>query len=103
MSLDNVEVIWDTVVEEIVGSDKVEALKLNNKKTGEKSELKVDGVFVAVGIEPDSGQYAGQVETDNQGYIIAGAEADYYSGCRRSKLHYKRTELSHQDLGGSFT
>ena len=83
----------------------------------------MDGVFVAVGIEPDSGQYAGQVETDNQGYIIAmrgrtdfgrrsvcsrgrqneGAEADYYSGCRRSKLHYKRTELSHQDLGGSFT
>ena len=74
MSLDNVEVIWDTVVEEIVGSDKVEALKLNNKKTGEKSELKVDGVFVAVGIEPDSGQYAGQVETDNQGYIIAGED-----------------------------
>lgn len=64
----------DFYMELIVGSDKVEALKLNNKKTGEKSELKVDGVFVAVGIEPDSGQYAGQVETDNQGYIIAGED-----------------------------
>lgn len=74
MSLDNVKVIWDTVVDEIEGEDKVESLKLRNKKTGEKSELKVDGVFIAVGIEPDSEQYSGQIEMDQHGYIVAGED-----------------------------
>ncbi|WP_294147396.1 thioredoxin-disulfide reductase [uncultured Clostridium sp.] len=74
LSLDNVEVIWDTVVDEIEGEDKVESLMLRNKKTGEKSGLKVDGVFIAVGIEPDSGQYSGQIEMDQHGYIVAGED-----------------------------
>ncbi|WP_125143785.1 thioredoxin-disulfide reductase [Clostridium transplantifaecale] len=74
LSLDNVEVIWDTVVDEIEGEDKVESLMLINKKTGEKSGLKVDGVFIAVGIEPDSEQYSGQVEMDQHGYIVAGED-----------------------------
>lgn len=74
LSLDNVEVIWDTVVDEIEGEDKVESLMLRNKKTGEKSDLKVDGVFIAVGIEPDSEQYSGQVEMDQHGYIVAGED-----------------------------
>lgn len=74
MSLENVEVIWDTVVDEIEGEDKVESLMLRNKKTGEKSDLKVDGVFIAVGIEPDSEQYSGQVEMDQHGYIVAGED-----------------------------
>lgn len=74
LSLDNVEVIWDTVVDEIEGEDKVESLMLRNKKTGEKSGLKVDGVFIAVGIEPDSEQYSGQVEMDQHGYIVAGED-----------------------------
>lgn len=74
LSLDNVEVIWDTVVDEIEGEDKVESLMLRNKKTGEKSGLKVDGVFIAVGIEPDSEQYSGQVEMDPHGYIVAGED-----------------------------
>lgn len=74
LSLDNVGVIWDTVVEEIEGADKVESLKLYNKKTETRSELKVDGVFVAVGIEPDSALYSGQLEMDAQGYIVAGED-----------------------------
>ena len=74
MSMENVEIIWDTVVDEIAGSDKVEALKLFNKKTEVHSELPVDGVFIAVGIEPDSREYAGQLEMDRQGYIVAGED-----------------------------
>ncbi|MCB6609886.1 thioredoxin-disulfide reductase [[Clostridium] symbiosum] len=91
LSLDNVEVIWDTVVDEIEGEDKVESLMLRNKKTGEKSELKVDGVFIAVGIEPDSEQYSGQVEMDQHGYIVAGedgktsVEGVYAAGDVRTK------------------
>lgn len=73
-SLENVEVIWDTVVEEIAGESRVKSLKLFNKKTEERSELPVDGVFVAVGIEPDSREYKGQVEMDAAGYIVAGED-----------------------------
>lgn len=74
MSLENVEVIWDTVVEAIEGTNKVESLKLLNKKSNEHSQLKVDGVFIAVGIEPDSHEYLDQVDTDTKGYIIAGED-----------------------------
>lgn len=91
-SLENVEMVWDTVVEEITGSMKVESLKLYNKKTAEHSELPVDGIFVAVGIEPDSKEYAGEVELDPQGYIIAGedgctsAPGVYAAGDVRTKI-----------------
>lgn len=74
LSLDNVEVIWDTVVEEITGENKVEALKLLNKKTEERMDLAVDGVFVAVGIEPESREFIGHLAMDKQGYIQAGEE-----------------------------
>lgn len=73
-SLGNTEVIWDSVVEEIAGDGKVRSLKLFNKKTEEHSELPVDGVFIAVGIEPDSGAFKDLVETDRQGYIVAGED-----------------------------
>lgn len=70
-SLDNVTVVWDTVVEEICGGEKTESVKLLNKKTGEHSTLAVDGVFIAVGISPNSRPFEGLVSM-NQGYIEAG-------------------------------
>ncbi len=72
-SKENIEVIWDTVVERIAGSDKVEALKIRNVKSGEKRELLVNGVFVAVGITPASQAFDGLVEMDH-GYIKAGED-----------------------------
>ena len=69
-SLDNVTVIWDSVVEKIKGTEQVEALQLQNVKTGERKELPVDGVFIAVGITPNSQAYEGLVEMDH-GYIRA--------------------------------
>lgn len=74
MAMENVEVIWDTVVESINGSDKVESLSLLNKKNGEKSNVPVDGVFIAVGISPNSEAYAGLLEMDRGGYIVAGED-----------------------------
>ncbi len=71
---ENVEVIWDSVVDEIQGSPSVKALALRNKKTGETRELPVDGVFIAVGIEPESAVFRGLVEMDEKGYIIAGED-----------------------------
>mgnify|MGYP001500269134 FL=1 len=68
------EILWDTVPEEIVGTDKVETLRILNKKTGEKNDLAVDGVFVAVGITPNSEEFKGSVDMDPAGYIVAGED-----------------------------
>jgi len=66
----NIPVIWDSVVEKINGDMVVDSVTLSNVKTGEKSDLSVDGIFIAVGEEPLSkvAQNAG-VEVDDQGYI----------------------------------
>ncbi len=64
------EVVWDSVVEEIKGNKVVQELALLNKKTGEKSTLPVDGVFISIGIVPNS-RLAKEfgVELDGNGYI----------------------------------
>lgn len=72
-SLDNVEIVWDSVPERIQGEDKVESLVVSNVKTGEKRELKLQGVFTAVGITPNSSMFEGTVEMEN-GYIKAGED-----------------------------
>lgn len=71
MQLENVEIIWDTVVEEIQGNEMVESLVIKNKKTDEVKELAVSGVFVAVGTIPNSELFQGIVELDQAGYIVA--------------------------------
>ncbi len=70
----NVTVLWDTVVDEICGEDQVERLRLRQVKTGETSELAVSGVFVAVGITPNSELAAGKLTLDAGGYIVAGED-----------------------------
>ena len=63
--------VYDTVVDEIIGKDKVEKISISNKKTGEKSELELDGVFIAVGIIPNLHDIEGLPKCDEGGYIIA--------------------------------
>lgn len=67
--LDNIEILWDNEVDEIVGGDLVEALKIHNNKTNEAQTLQVDGVFVAVGNTPNSQMFVDQVSTDTRGWI----------------------------------
>ena len=74
MSLPNVEILWDTVAKKIEGSDKVQALVLENVKTGENKVLAVDGVFVAVGIIPSGDVLKGLVKQDENGYVLAGED-----------------------------
>lgn len=76
LSLPNVEVIWDSVVEAIEGDEQVERVKLLNRKTGKQSEVKVDGVFIAVGIHPNTECFAGLVEMDANGYVVAGENCE---------------------------
>ena len=73
-SKDNIEVIYDTVVNEIKGKDFVEEINISNKKTGETSSITVDGVFMAVGILPNTTGITGLPETDESGYIKAGED-----------------------------
>ncbi|MBE5848491.1 MAG: thioredoxin-disulfide reductase [Lachnospiraceae bacterium] len=74
LSLPNVEVLWDTVAEKINGEGQVESIDLLNKKTGEKRTLPVNGVFVAVGINPESSAFATRLTVDEKGYIKAGED-----------------------------
>ncbi len=74
MEMKNVEILWDTVVDSINGTFKVSTLSLSNKKTGEQKEIAVDGVFIAVGISPNTEEFKGVIEMDNGGYIVAGED-----------------------------
>jgi thioredoxin-disulfide reductase len=67
-----IEFVYNSVVDEVVGSKDggVRALKLRNVKTGESSELVVQGLFVAIGHTPNTAAYRGQLELDEKGYII---------------------------------
>ena len=69
--LENVEILWDTTVEEIKGTDAVEEVVIKNKKSQEMRELSVQGVFIAVGTVPNSEMFRDMVAVDNRGYIIA--------------------------------
>ena len=61
--------IWNTVVDEVTGEDKMNGLRLRNVKTSESSNLQVAGVFVAIGLEPNSRCFADVVELDKAGNI----------------------------------
>jgi thioredoxin reductase (NADPH) len=63
--------IWDTVVDEIRGEGKVEAVRLRNLKSGKGEELATDGVFIYVGHYPNSDLFKGQLSMDDHGYLIA--------------------------------
>jgi thioredoxin reductase (NADPH) len=70
----NVTVMWDTVAEAVLATEgqfrAVRALALRNAKTGAASELPLDGVFVAIGHDPATALFRGQVDTDAEGYIL---------------------------------
>lgn len=90
---ENVEFVLSHVVTAVHGDFMVEGIELEDKKTGEKSELKVDGVFVAVGQIPGNDRFKEVVELDDDGYIVAGedcktsAEGIYAAGdCRTKKV-----------------
>ncbi len=70
----NIEVIWDSVVKEIRGEDKVNRLLIENVNNKKEKELSVDGIFVAIGIHPSTDVFADIVKCDENGYVIAGED-----------------------------
>ncbi|MDE1850522.1 MAG: FAD-dependent oxidoreductase [Candidatus Micrarchaeota archaeon] len=65
-----IKVIWDTVVEEVTGDRKVTGARVKNVKTNQITEMKVDGVFIAIGHQPNTSLFKEQLELDKDGYII---------------------------------
>jgi thioredoxin reductase (NADPH) len=73
LSASNIDVLWDTVVEEVldVAKGEVTGLRLRNVKNGAVSALEVQGIFMAIGHTPNTAAFAGQVELDPEGYVVA--------------------------------
>ena len=68
-----IEIIWDSVVEDVVGEKdpkSVKAIKIKNVKTNKITELKIDGLFIAIGHDPATSLFKGQLSMDKEGYIV---------------------------------
>jgi len=70
LSEPKIEFLWDTVAEEIEGENSVTRIKLRQVKTGEKSTLDIAGVFISVGLKPNTDYLNGVLPLDNGGYVI---------------------------------
>lgn len=71
---EKIEFIWDTVVTDILGDGRVTGVRLRNVKTEEESAMEADGVFIYVGVIPNTGFLGGQVELDGRGYIVTNRQ-----------------------------
>ena len=68
-----IEIIWDSVVEEVLGTEEpkvVNGIKLKNVKNNKSSDLKIDGLFIAIGHDPATSLFKNQIEMDKEGYLI---------------------------------
>jgi thioredoxin reductase (NADPH) len=61
--------VWDTVVTDVLGEKRVQGIRTKNLKTGQNGVLEVDGLFVAIGYDPNTEIFKGQVELDQKGYV----------------------------------
>lgn len=66
-----IQFIWDSIVTEILGETRVEGVKIKNVKTGENTEFQCDGVFIAIGHDPNTKIFVGQIALDEKGYVKA--------------------------------
>jgi thioredoxin reductase (NADPH) len=66
----NIEIHYNTEVDEVLGTEGVEGVRLKNNQTGEKTDIAVTGLFIAIGHEPNTAFLKGKVNMDEQGYII---------------------------------
>ena len=67
---EKIDVVWDTVVEEVLGDGAVTALRLRNVVTGDTLKFPVDGMFVAIGHTPNTGAFSEWLDLDDEGYIV---------------------------------
>ena len=71
MQAENVEFLWDSAVEDYIVDGRVQGARVRNLKTGEITDVACDGIFVSIGRKPNTALFAGQIELDPAGYIVA--------------------------------
>jgi thioredoxin reductase (NADPH) len=71
---EKINFVWDSVVTEVLGEEKVEAIRVRNVKTDEEQERPTAGVFIAIGHYPNSALFKDQLEMDDRGYLITDAQ-----------------------------
>ena len=74
MKTENVEFLWDSTVDELLFEKKLTGVRIKNVKTGDLSEIALDGLFVSIGRDPVTSLFDGQLELDAYGYIVAGED-----------------------------
>ena len=79
MGMDNIEIHWNTETVDILGAEQVEGAKVRNNQTGEETVLPVTGFFLAIGHKPNTDIFAGQIDLDEEGYIIAAKPGSAYT------------------------
>ena len=75
---EKIEVMWDTVLEEVVGTDEplsVTGAKLRNVKTDEITDIAVHGIFIAIGHAPSTELFTGQLESTRGGYLVTAPDS----------------------------
>ena len=78
MANKKIEIVWDSVVEEVIGDENpktVKGLKIKNVKTNKLDELKIDGLFIAIGHDPATHLFKDQLNMDNEGYLVTKADS----------------------------
>ena len=78
MANKKIEIVWDSVVEEVIGDENpktVKALKIKNVKTNKLDELKIDGLFIAIGHDPATHLFKDQLNMDKEGYLVTKADS----------------------------
>ena len=75
---EKIELVWDTVLDEVVGTQNppgVTGAKLKNIKTGADSEIEVDGIFIAIGHDPNTKVFQGKLDMDDEGYLVTAPDS----------------------------
>ena len=67
---EKIEIVWDTVLEEVLGDDAVTGVRVRDVQTGEERTIATDGVFVAIGHDPATALFGDQLAVDDEGYLV---------------------------------
>ena len=94
-----VNFIWNTVLTEVLGSDKVEAVRLRNTRTGEETIFETDGVFIFIGHTPNTQMFKGQLEMDAHGYLkvdekMQTSKPGVFAGGEAADPHFRQVITS---------
>jgi thioredoxin reductase (NADPH) len=109
MAQEKIEFVWDTVPVQILGKDGVEGIELKNVKTGSVSRRDVKGVFVFIGTIPNTELVNGQVDLDENGFVITGNDMQtsvpgvFAAGDIRSKLFRQIATAVGEGAAASFS